>query len=108
MLYRFKSKNLADVVMLEPNGKRVLDIIGKDPGPQGIILPDQMPAAIVALRAAVEQEERELAEGRTATDGAQGQACARSEGVYLRQRAHPFIEMLDFCHKNGDSVVWGV
>lgn len=108
MLYRFKSKNLADVVMLEPNGKRVLDIIGKDPGPQGIILPDQMPAAIAALRAAVEQEERELAETRTAADGAQGQGSARSEGVYLRQRAHPFIEMLDFCHKNGDSVVWGV
>ena len=53
MLYRFKSKNLADVVMLEPNGQRVLEIIGKAPGPQGIILPEQMPAAMVALRASI-------------------------------------------------------
>lgn len=108
MLYRFKSKNLADVVMLEPNGRRVLEIIGKDPGPQGIILPEQMPAAVAALRAAVELEERERAQAMAAFEKGQGPAPPRGEGIYLRQRAHPFIEMLSFCHQNGDSVVWGV
>lgn len=108
MLYRFKSKNLADVVMLEPNGRRVLEIIGKDPGPQGILLPDQMPAAIDALRAAVEEEEREFAEAKAAFEAGQSPEPAHGDGVSLRQRTQPFIEMLRFCHAQGDSVVWGV
>ena len=33
MLYKFKSKSTADLIMLEPNGRRVLEIIGKTPGP---------------------------------------------------------------------------
>lgn len=108
MLYRFKSKNLADVVMLEPNGKRVLEVIGKDPGPQGIILPEQMPDAIVALRAAVEQEEREFADAKTAFNAGDSSEPPHGDGVSLRQRTKPFIEMLSFCHQQGDSVVWGV
>ena len=53
MLYKFKSKNAGDVIMLEPNGRKVLEIIGKDAGPKGIILPEQMPAAIQALQDAI-------------------------------------------------------
>ena len=108
MLYRFKSKNLADVIMLEPNGKLVLEIIGKDPGPQGIILPEQMPAAVAALRAAVEQEEHELALAKAAAQRGEGREPVKGDGVHPRERVQPFIEMLNFCHKQGDSVVWGV
>ena len=61
MLYRFKSRNAGDVIMLEPNGKRVLEIIGKEPGPKGIVLVELMPQAIAALQAAVAQEELEFA-----------------------------------------------
>ena len=49
MLYKFKSKVTADLIMLEPNGRRMLEIVGKEPGPQGIILSKDMPAAIAAL-----------------------------------------------------------
>lgn len=108
MLYRFKSKNLADVIMLEPNGRRVLEIIGKEPGPKGIILPEQMPPAIVALRAAVAQEEREWAEAKAAFEAGRSSEPPHSDGVSLRQRTLPFIEMLSFCHQHGDAVVWGV
>lgn len=108
MLYRFKSKNLADVVMLEPNGKRVLEVIGKDPGPQGIILPEQMPAALVALREAVEAEEREFAQAKAAFVAGDSREPPHGDGVSFRQRTQPFIEMLRFCHQQGDSVVWGV
>lgn len=108
MLYRFKSKNLADVIMLEPNGQRVLEIIGKAPGPQGIILPEQMPAAMVALRDAVEQEERLFAQAKKAFESGQSAEPPHGDGVSLRQRTQPFIEMLRFCHQQGDSVVWGV
>lgn len=108
MLYRFKSKNLADVIMLEPHGKRVLEIIGKEPGPQGIILPDQMPPAIEALRVAIDTEEREMAQARAAAKEGRSSEDASGEGVSLRQRSLPFIQMLQFCHQHGDSVVWGV
>ncbi|MFN3496635.1 MAG: DUF1840 family protein, partial [Hydrogenophaga sp.] len=36
-VYRFKSRETGDLVMLEPHGKRLLEIIGKEPGPQGIV-----------------------------------------------------------------------
>jgi hypothetical protein len=107
MLYRFKSKNLADVIMLEPNGKRVLEIIGKDPGPQGIILPDQMPSAVEALRLAIEREERDMAQTREAAKEGRAEEHP-ADAVSLRQRSLPFIQMLQFCHQHGDTVVWGV
>ena len=58
MLYTFKSPATGNLIMLQPNGERVLEIIGKDSGAKGIILPEQMPAAIAALESAMLQEER--------------------------------------------------
>ena len=60
MLYRFKSKASGDVVMLQPNGKQLLEILGKDPAGPGIILPEQIPDAIKVLQDAVFEEEAEL------------------------------------------------
>jgi len=33
MVYRFKSKYAQDLIMLGADARRVLEIIGKDPGP---------------------------------------------------------------------------
>lgn len=107
MLYKFKSKAAGDLIMLEPNGRRVLQIIGKDPGPQGIIEPPQMPGAIAALEAAIASEE---AEQKAAVDEAKakGEEPPHFEGISLRQRAVPFIDMLRRCEKEGKEIVWGV
>jgi len=107
MLYKFKSKAAGDLIMLEPNGRRVLQIIGKDPDPKGIIEPDQMPGAIAALEAAIAKEDTEL---NAAVEEAKtkGEAPPRSEAVSLRQRAVPFIDMLRRCEKAGKEIVWGV
>ena len=107
MLYKFKSKAAGDLIMLEPNGRRVLQIIGKDPQAQGIILPEQMPAAISALEAAVERDE---AEQKAAVQEAtrKGEPPPRAEAVSLRQRAVPFLDMLRRCEKAGKEIVWGV
>jgi hypothetical protein len=107
MLYKFKSKAAGDLIMLEPNGRRVLEIIGKDPQPKGIILPEDMKAAIGALEAAIAREEADqkaLAEEASAN----GQAPPKFDGVSLRQRAVPFLEMLRRCDKAGKEIVWGV
>ena len=104
MLYKFKSKNTGDVIMLEPHGRQVLEIIGKEAGPQGIILPEQMPAALLALRAAIAQEE--MLEPLQLDQNAEQKS--QSPALALRHRTLPFMQMLEACHRQGDSVVWGV
>ena len=100
MLYVFKSPAAADLIMLEPNGRRVLQIIGKDPGPKGIIEAAQMPAAISALEAQAATEEP--APGGGSSDG------GKEAAVSLRQRIVPFVDMLKRCSKAGKDIVWGV
>lgn len=105
MLYTFKSQAAGNLIMLQPNGERVLEIIGKDPGPKGIILPAQMPAAIAALESAIAQEEPAAP---NSADKAAGGAQHGSDAVSLRQRATPFIDMLKRCQAAGKEIVWGV
>ena len=103
MLYKFKSKNAGDVIMLGPNGRRILEVIGKDTGATGIILPEQMPAAIAAIEAAITLEESadEKDELLKSDDPLHG------DGPGLRQRAMPFIDMLKRNQKANTEVVWG-
>jgi hypothetical protein len=114
MLYKFKSKGTGDLIMLQPNGRRVLDIIGKvrhDGGDtaadKGIILPEQIPAAIAALTAAVAKEETEQ-KAALADALAHDQPAPSFDAISLRQRTLPFLEMLRRCEKAGHAVVWGV
>lgn len=106
MLYKFKSKAAGDLIMLEPNGRRVLEIIGKDPSPQGIIQVAEMPGAIQKLEDAIAREE---AEQKAAIEEARakGQVAPSFSAVSLRQRAVPFIDMLKRCQKEGKDIVWG-
>jgi hypothetical protein len=107
MLYKFKSKAAGDLIMLEPNGRRVLEIIGKDAGPTGIIQPGEMGPAVAALEAAITQEE---ADHNAMVEEAQarGEVPPRFDAVSLRQRAVPFLDMLRRCDKAGKEIVWGV
>ena len=107
MLYRFKSKATGDVVMLEANGKQLLEILGKDPGGPGILLCSQMPAAVQALQAAVAQEEAALERLRQEAEAA-GEPLPESDRISLRTRIVPFIEMLRHCMREECDVVWGV
>jgi hypothetical protein len=109
MLYKFKSKATGDLIMLEGNGRRVLEAIGKAPDAKGIILPDQMQAAIAALQAAIAAEEaqRKLQAQQAGLDEDEAAAAGR-DPVSLRQRAQPFIAMLQRAQQADVEVVWGV
>jgi hypothetical protein len=111
MLYKFKSKATGDLIMLEPNGRRVLEIIGKavatQQAPQGIVLPEEMPAAQAALAAAIVHEEATRAQA-VADALARHEAAPRFEAVSLRQRAQPFLDMLRRSEKEKHPIVWGV
>lgn len=109
-MYKFKSPATGDVIMLEPNGRHVLTIIGKYDSPtphKGILLPEDMPAAIEALQAAIIAEE-EKRKQLTDEAVARGEPAPRFETIALRQRALPFIDMMRRCHKAEKEIVWGV
>ena len=111
MLYKFKSKATGDLIMLEPQGKHILQLIGKEPGAKGIILPQEMLAAIDALHAAVVQEELAIQAAKEAAEDAQDAKPAAVDGprtIGLRQRVVPFIDMLRRAHAEDKEVVWGV
>jgi hypothetical protein len=107
MLYKFKSKVTGDLIMLEPNGRRILNLVGKDNQTKGILLPQDMLAAIAALERAIALDEAALEQRRQAAQAA-GETLPRADMVTLRQRAVPFIDMLKQCQKTGKEIVWGV
>lgn len=106
MIYKFKSKDAADVVMLGPNGDQLLRILGREPSAKGIIEPADMPAAIAAIEQAVRDDEADT-ERRQKEAEAKGE-MAQPPAVTLRQRVWPFVEMLRECHRDGHPIVWGV
>lgn len=106
-LYRFKSRETADLVMLAPSGKRILEILGKDPAGAGVIRHQEMAGAIEALQTAAKAEE--LAQQKMKEEAAaNGDPVPQFESVSLRMRSAPFIEMLQRCLKAEVDVVWGV
>jgi hypothetical protein len=107
MLYKFKSKAAGNVIMTGPAGDQLLRAMGREPAPKGIIEPDAMPAAIAAVEAAVAADEATRAEAEAAA-AAEGRRPAPREGVTLRQRAWPLVEMMKRAHKAGKEIVWGV
>lgn len=106
MLYRFKSQATGDVVMLQPNAEELLKIIGKTPGPTGIITVEQCAPAIAAIQAEIER--REAQPPAPADEVVDEQAGKEGDSVSLRRRALPFIEMLERSSAAGKNVVWGV
>jgi cyclopropane-fatty-acyl-phospholipid synthase len=113
MLYKFKSKATGDLIMLEPQGKQILKLVGKEAGAKGIILPNEMLAAIEALHAAVEREELAIVATKEATTAeAQKNSSAAGVGgprtISLKQRVVPFVDMLRRAHAQDKEVVWGV
>ena len=94
MLFKFKSKVTGDLIMLEPDAKRLLKIMGREDQIKGIFLADQLPAAIAALEGAVAQEE---------LDGMQD-----PKKISLRQRSQPMLKMLKKCLDQSADIVWGV
>lgn len=106
MIYKFKSKATADVIMLGPNGDQVLRVLGREPSPKGILEVDAMPAAMAALQKAIADEEA-ASRGQDDPDE-DGDDKATPTTVSLRQRAWPLLEMIRQSHAAGEPIVWGV
>jgi len=94
MLYKFKSKVTGDLIMLEPDAKRLLKIMDREDQVKGIFLAEQLSAAIAALESAIANEEIE--------------GMKDPKQISLRQRSMPMLKMLNQCLKQSADVVWGV
>ena len=106
MLYKFKSRATADLVMLEPAGRRLLEVLGREPSEQGIFEAPDLPRLMQQLDQAIELEEAHLEEAERQAQ-AQGQTIRRPEDT-LRQRLWPMREMMRRSHAEGQAIVWGV
>jgi flagellar biosynthesis/type III secretory pathway protein FliH len=107
MIYKFKSKATGDVIMTGPVGDQLLRIVGKQPAAQGIIEPEAMPAALLAIDQAIAAEEAARAEAEREA-AAEGRKLAPREGVTLRQRLWPMVEMIKRAQAERKEIVWGV
>lgn len=107
MIYKFKSKADGDLVMTGPAGDAVLRLIGKAPAAQGIIEAGSLSAAIAALEQAVKDDEAARAQAEKEA-AAEGQKLKPRDGVTLRQRAWPLVEMMKRSLAERADIVWGV
>jgi len=107
MIYKFKSKAAGDVIMMGTTGDEVMRIIGKAPGAKGIIEVAAMPAAIAAIEQAVAADEAARAQAEQEA-AAEGRKLGPRDGVTLRQRAWPLIEMMKRSMTENADIVWGV
>jgi len=107
MIYKFKSKASGDIIMMGPTGDALLRAIGRAPSPKGIIEPAAMAAAMTAIEQAVLVEEAARADAEREA-AARGERLAPREGVALRQRLWPMVDMLKRAAAAGEPVVWGV
>jgi hypothetical protein len=94
VIYKFKSKVTGDLIMLEPDAKRLLHIMNKTDQTKGILLAAQIADAMAAIEKAITHEEME------------GMQDPRQ--VSLRQRSMPMLKMLKQCQDQSEDVVWGV
>jgi len=114
MLYRFQSRETADLLMLQPVAERVLETIGKDALSPGVITWAEMPSVIQRLKAEAEREQQAAAEGAAASEPteesglqAENGAAASQDTVQFRQRIAPFLVALERCHSAQTDLIWG-
>lgn len=107
MLYKFRSRATADVIMLGPSGDQVLTVLGKPKGEAGIVRWSEAHAAINRLRAAVEAEEDAQRVAERDAIAAGKTLKLDQSAISLRQRVQPLIEMLQRASKEEVDVTWG-
>ena len=106
MIYKFRSKATGDLIMLGPNGDRLMQLLGREPAAKGIIETAAMADALDRLRAAVAADEATGQENRAG--GSEEQDKGRADRVTLRSRVWPMVQMLERAMAAGEPIVWGV
>ncbi|MBT9490989.1 MAG: DUF1840 domain-containing protein [Paucibacter sp.] len=107
MIYKFKSKAGADVIMMGPQGDQVLALLGREPASQGLLAVATLTQAMASLEQAAADDDAAFA-ALQAEAAAAGQTLPRREGISLRQRVWPLLELMRHSLQAGQDVFWGV
>jgi len=107
MIYKFKSKAGADVIMLGPQGDQMLTLLGREPVAKGILLVAELPQAMRQLEQAATDDDAVFAAAQAEAEAA-GEPAPRREGISLRQRVWPLLELMRHSVNAEEPVVWGV
>lgn len=93
--------------MLEPHGRQILELIGKEPSPQGILQVADLEQAIDTLESAVRAHQARRAQAEREAQQ-RGEDTAHDDSISLSQRATPFLAMMRRCLSESHDIVWGV
>ncbi len=106
----FRSKAAGEIFMFAETARRVFEILGRAEAPRGVIVADDVPAALAAIEAAVEAErERDkAADDQAELADRAGDGAAPPRAITLAQRTWPLVEMLRAARKKSVEVTWGI
>ena len=107
MLVTFQSKATPDVVMLRDLAGYLLGAIGKRLGERGVIVHDEMPAAIARLEATLDDDAKTAEEHGPNFHTTVADSPLRT-ATGLRQRALPFLDMLRQVQRQDEDILWGL
>jgi hypothetical protein len=106
----FRSKAAGEIFMFAETARRIFQIIDKTDTPRGVITAEQVPAALVRLQAAVDEEKALLkAAGEQAQEAdRRGEEVNAARAITLGQRAFPLLDMLRAAQKKRVEITWGI
>jgi hypothetical protein len=113
MIYEFGTAAGGRITYTDVVGSQLLHVIGKSPGPRGVIMVEEIPGALERIDAAIARERERLAEERQALEPHAPKATDEDEAQRpvvptLAQRAFPFVELLRFALRERENVTWGI
>ncbi|MBY0465227.1 MAG: DUF1840 domain-containing protein [Burkholderiales bacterium] len=108
MIYKFKSRETGDLIMLAPDAERILTLLGKVLKAPGIITHADIASAKATLQAAALVASQQAAQNALTAEAEGDDAGKQTTSVSLTQRLVPFLAMLDRCQAAKVDVVWSV
>ena len=111
MIYKFKSRETGDLIMLAPDAERILTLLGKVLKVPGIITFTEIAEAKATLQAAAWEANQQATQNATESgvNGDIDTMSMQTQGIItLAQRLVPFLAMLDRCQAAKVDVVWSV
>ena len=107
MLYKFQSKNSADVLMLSDLTQVIFNAIERPLESKGVFLVEQLEPAIKKLEAAIARD-LELRKALESQDLKDDLEIDTLKADRFGQRAFPFIQLLKAALAHEEMVIWGV
>ncbi|MFB1490280.1 MULTISPECIES: DUF1840 domain-containing protein [unclassified Thiocapsa] len=106
MLVTFRTTAYADITMFGDVAVTLLKLMGHSGAVPGALMPEDIPAALAKLKAAVDEHAEEPLDSTSSVTQAAPQDGKEGQYVSLAHRALPLIELLTAAAADGAYVMW--